>query len=197
MKVTGTDEKDAFRRLQELAAERNQKLIDAAQSIVAMGKAFRPAERTDQSSFQSGVRAPHSAQPVCGFDLLGYVRMADRSTSSFEFTPASRPPADSQDLLSSPRRDLRFSAPKAVAVVGATETVGSVGRTLLWNLISTPFGGTVFPINPKRPSVLGIQAYPSLAALPVPADLAVIATPARSVPRVIEECVRTGVKVRL
>jgi response regulator NasT len=43
MKLTGADEKDAFRRLQDLAAERNQKLIDAAQNIVAMEKAFRPA----------------------------------------------------------------------------------------------------------------------------------------------------------
>src|ERR1044072_2523296 len=99
------------------------------------------------------------------------------------------------DLLrdQKPSMDVFFS-PRSVAVIGAPETVGSVGRTLLWNLISTPFGGTVFPINPKRPSVLGIQAYPSLAALPVPPDLAVIAPPASSVPRVIEECVRTGVK---
>jgi acetyltransferase len=98
-------------------------------------------------------------------------------------------------LLSSPRRDLEvFLRPTTVAVVGATETQGSVGRTLLWNLISTPFGGTVFPINPKRPSILGIQAYPRLAALPAPADLAVIATPATSVPAVITECVENGVK---
>jgi acetyltransferase len=87
-----------------------------------------------------------------------------------------------------------FLKPATVAVVGATETTGTVGRTLLWNLISTPFGGTVFPVNPKRPSVLGIQAYPSLSALPAPADLAVIATPATSVPAVIAECVETGVK---
>jgi acetyltransferase len=87
-----------------------------------------------------------------------------------------------------------FLRPATVAVVGATEAQGTVGRTLLWNLISTPFGGTVFPVNPKRPSVLGIQAYPSLSALPAPADLAVIATPATSVPAVIAECVETGVK---
>jgi response regulator NasT len=43
MKVTGADEKDAFRRLQDLAAERNQKLVEAAQNVVAMEKAFRPA----------------------------------------------------------------------------------------------------------------------------------------------------------
>ena len=60
-------------------------------------------------------------------------------------------------------------APKSVAVVGATEKAGSVGRTLLWNLISNPFGGTVFPVNPTaRDSVLGIKAYPTLAALPEP-----------------------------
>ena len=41
-------------------------------------------------------------------------------------------------------------APKSVAVVGATEKAGSVGRALLWNLISHPFGGTVFPVNPTR-----------------------------------------------
>jgi acetyltransferase len=48
-------------------------------------------------------------------------------------------------------------APKSVAVIGASEKSGSVGRTLLWNLISNPFGGTVYPVNPKHHSVLGIR----------------------------------------
>ncbi len=87
-----------------------------------------------------------------------------------------------------------FFKPKHVAVIGATETKDSVGRTILWNLISTPFGGTVFPVNPKRPSVLGIKAYPSVAALPQKADLAVIVTPAPTVHGLIEECVKAGVK---
>lgn len=81
-----------------------------------------------------------------------------------------------------------------MAVVGATEQAGSVGRTILWNLISNPFGGTVFPVNPKRSSVLGIKAYPSLSALPDKVELAVIVTPAATVPGVIAECVATGVK---
>lgn len=46
MKLAGTDEKEAFRRLQELAAERNLKLIEAAQSVILMEKAFRPSEST-------------------------------------------------------------------------------------------------------------------------------------------------------
>ncbi len=85
-------------------------------------------------------------------------------------------------------------APRNVAVIGASESPGSVGRTLLWNLISHPFGGTVFPVNPKRPSVLGIRAYPKIADVPDQVDLAVIATPALTVPQVIEECVEAGVK---
>lgn len=84
--------------------------------------------------------------------------------------------------------------PKSIAVIGASEKPGSVGRTLLWNLISHPFGGTVFPVNPAHASVLGIKAYPSLAALPERVDLAVIATPAPTVPAVISECIETGVK---
>lgn len=84
--------------------------------------------------------------------------------------------------------------PQSVAIVGATEKVGSVGRTLVHNLISSPFGGTVYPVNLKRPSVLGIKAYPSLTAIGEEIDLAVIVTPATTVPDVITECVELGVK---
>src|SRR5687767_11121467 len=85
-------------------------------------------------------------------------------------------------------------APRNVAVIGASESEGSVGRTILWNLISNPFRGTVFPVNPKRNSVLGIHAYPKIADVPGQVDLAVVVTPALTVPGVIEECVQAGVK---
>jgi acetyltransferase len=87
-----------------------------------------------------------------------------------------------------------FFSPRSVAVVGATESPGKVGRTLLWNLISSPFGGTVFPVNPKRRSVLGLKAYASVTELPDPADLAVIVTPAPTVPKVVEECAEAGIR---
>src|SRR5271156_1198189 len=85
-------------------------------------------------------------------------------------------------------------APRAVAVIGATEKAGSVGRAMLWNLIQSPFGGTVYPVNPKRPNVLGIRSYPDIAAIPEPVDLAVVVTPAPTVPQVIAECAEAGVK---
>jgi Acyl-CoA synthetase (NDP forming) len=84
--------------------------------------------------------------------------------------------------------------PRSVAVIGASEREGSVGRTMLWNLIRSPFGGTVFPVNPQRHSVLGIKSYPDIASVPEVVDLAVIATPAATVPQVIRECVAAGVK---
>lgn len=89
--------------------------------------------------------------------------------------------------------DAIFS-PRNVAVIGASEAEGSVGRTLLWNLISNPFGGTIYPVNPKRDNVLGIHAYDTVGDVPAQVDLAVIATPARTVPGIIEECVAAGVR---
>jgi acetyltransferase len=86
-----------------------------------------------------------------------------------------------------------FFSPKTVAVIGATETPNSVGRTVLWNLVTSPFGGTVYPVNPKRPSVLGVKAYASIAEIPEPVDLAVIVTPPPSIPGIIRECGEQGV----
>ncbi len=85
-------------------------------------------------------------------------------------------------------------APKSVAVIGATEKEGRVGRTVLWNLISNPFGGTVYPINKRHNHVLGIKAYADVASVPEPIDLAVIVTPAATVPGVVSECAAAGVK---
>lgn len=68
------------------------------------------------------------------------------------------------DILRTEHQPLKaIFAPSVVAVIGATDRVGSVGRTVLWNLISHTFGGTVFPVNPKRHSVLGIRHIPPLA----------------------------------
>jgi acetyltransferase len=87
-----------------------------------------------------------------------------------------------------------FFSPKTVAVIGASEKPDSVGRAILWNLISSPFGGTVYPVNPKRHSVLGIKAYAGVADIPEPIELAVIATPAATVPGIVRECGAAGAK---
>jgi acetyltransferase len=85
----------------------------------------------------------------------------------------------------------RMLGPKAVALIGATEAAQSAGRKLTENLL--PLGENFYPINPKRSTVLGVKAFPNIADVPVPIDLAVIATPAFTVPSIIGECQRAGV----
>ncbi|MEZ0258256.1 MAG: acetate--CoA ligase family protein, partial [Chthoniobacter sp.] len=86
----------------------------------------------------------------------------------------------------------QFLAPKSVAIIGASEAKHSVGRAILENL--RLFGGKVFAVNPKRKSVLGLPAHESIGAVPEPVDLAIIVTPAATVPAILEECAAAGVK---
>eukprot|EP00276_Gloeochaete_wittrockiana_P000281 CAMPEP_0184674580 /NCGR_PEP_ID=MMETSP0308-20130426/87314_1 /TAXON_ID=38269 /ORGANISM="Gloeochaete witrockiana, Strain SAG 46.84" /LENGTH=1029 /DNA_ID=CAMNT_0027122201 /DNA_START=213 /DNA_END=3302 /DNA_ORIENTATION=+ len=87
-----------------------------------------------------------------------------------------------------------FFRPRGVALIGATDKVGSVGKTVLQNLIASPFGGTVYPINPTRANVLGVKAYTKVSAVPDVVDLAVVCIPAARVPEVVEDCGKKGVK---
>jgi len=88
--------------------------------------------------------------------------------------------------------DVLFN-PRTVAVIGATNKEGHVGHALMKNLIGRGFNGTVYPINPKRESVYGVKAYPAIADAPDKIDLAIIATPAKTVPALVEECGKAGV----
>jgi len=65
-------------------------------------------------------------------------------------TPTTPPTDRASDILGVAHQPLEaIFAPRSVAVIGASERPGSVGRTLLWNLISSPFGGTVYPVHPE------------------------------------------------
>src|SRR5262245_15823736 len=83
--------------------------------------------------------------------------------------------------------------PQSIAVVGASASPGSVGSILMQNLMESPFGGVVYPVNPKRKAVHGVLCYPSLKNVPEAVDLAVIATPAVTVPGEVRQCVARGV----
>ncbi len=83
--------------------------------------------------------------------------------------------------------------PKSIAVIGASNTKGSVGYILLRNLIGAEYEGVVYPVNPRAASIQGIQAYPSISQVPHKVDLAIIAVPAKSVLDVVRECGQAGV----
>ena len=117
-------------------------------------------------------------------------------------TISATKPASTSAIKADPSSDVYRSeshpldplfSPHSVAVIGASERAGSVGRSVLWNLLSSPFGGTVFPVNAKRPNVLGIKAYPSVRDLPDKVDLVVLTTPADTVPGLIAESVELGI----
>ncbi len=83
--------------------------------------------------------------------------------------------------------------PKSIAVIGARDEEGTVGYRLLRNLIGVGYQGVVYPVNPNKSSVQGIQTYPSVETLPRQVDLAVIATPARTVPDIVDQCGKAGI----
>jgi acetyltransferase len=84
--------------------------------------------------------------------------------------------------------------PDSVAVIGATERPGTVGRTILENLRHPSFQGKVYAVNSRHSEICGLKAYPRIGDVPEKVDLAVIATPAATVPCIIGECVDAGVK---
>ena len=83
--------------------------------------------------------------------------------------------------------------PKTIALIGATEKEGAVGRTILENLLRSK-ERKIFPVNPHTNKVINMKTYPTIASVPEHVDLAVVATPARSVPVVVEECGQAGVE---
>jgi len=87
----------------------------------------------------------------------------------------------------------RIFNPKSIAIVGASEEEGTVGYALMRNLIELKFQGDIYPVNIRKTEILGYKAYPSVEQIPERVDLAVIATPARTVPDVVEQCGKAGI----
>jgi len=86
---------------------------------------------------------------------------------------------------------------KSVAVIGATDREGTVGRTVLENLRSGPLREKVYAVNPKRTEVLGRRCYAKIGDVPEKVDLVVVVTPAQTVPDIIGECVDAGARAAI
>jgi acetyltransferase len=88
-------------------------------------------------------------------------------------------------------------APRSIAVVGATERAQSLGFHAINNVVDGGYRGEIYPVNPKHAQVRGLKCYPSLQSLPAVPDLVVIVTPARTVPRLIDDAGARGVRAVL
>ena len=84
--------------------------------------------------------------------------------------------------------------PRSAAVIGATDRPGTVGRSVLANLVASKFPIKLYPITPSRTEVLGVKALPRIADVIGGVDVAIVVTPAQTVPGIIGECVDAGVK---
>lgn len=89
--------------------------------------------------------------------------------------------------------DLIFN-PKSIAAVGASDREGTVGNALIKNLLKGTYSGLIYPVNPGHQTVQERKSYPSVLKLPKPIDLAIIAAPARTVPKIMLECGQAGIK---
>jgi acetyltransferase len=83
--------------------------------------------------------------------------------------------------------------PRIVGAIGATDKEGSVGHSLMKNLLLGRDRRKIYPVNPKHDTMMGVKCYPEIAKVPEHVDLAVIATPAKTVPALVEECAKAGV----
>ena len=84
--------------------------------------------------------------------------------------------------------------PRSVAIIGASDEEGTVGYALIKNFTETGFEGKIYPVNIRKNEILGYKAYQTVEQIPEPVDLAVIATPAKSVPEIVEQCGKAGIK---
>jgi len=84
--------------------------------------------------------------------------------------------------------------PRSIAVIGASRRRGTIAGEVFHNLLQAGFPGPIYPVNPSARAVQSVRAYPSVAALPDPIDLAVIVVPTREVLGVVEACAQIGVR---
>jgi acetyltransferase len=84
--------------------------------------------------------------------------------------------------------------PQNVAIIGASDVEGSVGYAIAKNFTQLGYAGKVYFVNIRKPEILGVKTYKTVDQIPEPVDLAMIATPAKTIPDVMEECGRAHVK---
>jgi len=84
--------------------------------------------------------------------------------------------------------------PRSVAIVGASDEEDTVGYALMKNFTEHGFEGKIYPVNIRKPEICGLKAYQTVEQIPEPVDLAVIATPAKTVPEIVEQCGKAGIK---
>lgn len=109
-------------------------------------------------------------------------------------TAAYRATCDEREAAAEAASMAAVLRPRTIAVVGAGRRPGSAGHEVVRSLLAGDVAGTVYPVNPKARSICGVPAYPNLSSVPERVDLAIVAVPAESVTKVLEEAALSGVR---
>jgi acetyl coenzyme A synthetase (ADP forming)-like protein len=149
--------------------------------------------------FRADVEADNGAM----LEVFSRSGFAIHETCSLGVYQVDIPIADSERFLAAAAERERIAAgrslralfaPASIAVIGASRSHGSLGRTILDNLISDGFRGPIYPVHPTAPEIAARRCYPSIAAIGAPVDLAIVAVPAIGVEQVIRDCAAAGVR---
>ncbi len=186
--------------------ERAEVAFAVADALQGRGVGTRLLERLAEIGRERGVRAfdayvlgeNRRMMEVfleSGFEVAQKLDRGEFHVSlSLEATPAytERSAERSQKAASASMR--AFFEPRVVAVVGANREPGRIGSEIFRNLRETGFTGTLVPVHPGVDSIGGLEAYPTVTAIPGEVDLAVVVVPAAQVPAVVDDCIAKGVK---
>ncbi|MGW5573295.1 bifunctional acetate--CoA ligase family protein/GNAT family N-acetyltransferase [Nocardia thailandica] len=157
------------------------------------------AAENDIGAFVAEVLAENAAM-VTVFRDAGYQIQHSRDGAELhlEFaidpTEALRAVRDAREAASEARSVGNLLTPGSVAVIGASAGRERIGGAVLANLLAGGFTGPVFPVNPRRRSVQGVRAYPTVREIPDEVDLAVVAVPPAAIGSVLDDCMAKGVK---
>jgi acyl-CoA synthetase (NDP forming) len=84
--------------------------------------------------------------------------------------------------------------PRSIAIIGASDSYTKWGYRMVERPLKTGYGGAIYPINPKKQEILGLPTYPSVSEVEGDIDLAVMTTPAPTIPALLKECAEKGIK---
>jgi acetyl coenzyme A synthetase (ADP forming)-like protein len=157
------------------------------------------ARRNGIAEFRADV-LEENGQMIEVFSSIGFQVERSRESNVIHF---SFPTAMTEEFVAAQTRRERLAAaasvrafldPRSIAIVGASRKHGTIGAALLANLKKCGFQGTLYPVNPGAAEIDGIPAYPTVAAIQAPPDMALIAVPAAAVEDSVRECARAGVR---
>jgi acetate---CoA ligase (ADP-forming) len=190
----------------EVGAERAEVAFAIADSMQGRGLGTRMLEHLAEIALERGIRAFDAfvlGENLAMMDVFlqsGFTLTQGLDQGVFHVV-LQLDPTDAYTAASGRRSQLAaassirpFFEPRSVAVVGANREPGHIGSEILRNLRENGFTGTLIPVHPRADIVGGLQAYPTVGAIPGPVDLAVIVVPAANVNDVVEDCLAKGVK---